>query len=174
MKIAILSDSHRDVDSTKKALDILVADGAEFIIHAGDIVSRENLELLKNSTLRYIAVYGNNDRALLEYQNEYNLVVEPYYFILAGLKFKLMHLPFYMNSDVDVVIYGHTHIGDVRIENSTLYLNSGEICARERPFSTAMMLYITDDEFVVTQYERAIEQNEFKKSVSKFKRDFNE
>lgn len=170
MKIAILSDSHRRVDFTQIAIEALMADGAEFVIHAGDLVGIENLELLKNSGLRYIAVYGNNDRSLLEYQNDYNLVVEPYYFKLSGLKFKLMHLPFYMNADADVVIYGHTHMSDMRVENGTLYLNSGEICAREKPFSEAMMLEISEDEYIITRYIRAVDSDVFDKRVDKIKR----
>jgi len=41
MKIGIISDTHRKVKKTKKAISLLIENGAEFIIHAGDIVEVE-------------------------------------------------------------------------------------------------------------------------------------
>ena len=45
-----------------------------------------------------------------------DLVQEPHYFKLAKTKFKLMHLPFFMSPDSEVVIYGHTHAFDCTVE----------------------------------------------------------
>ncbi len=154
MKIGIISDTHKKVKKTKKALAHLLENGAEFIIHAGDIVEVEILEMLKNSPLDYLAVYGNNDAHLVEHHENYNLVQEPYYFNLAGLKFKLMHLPYYMAPDADVIIFGHTHIFQTEMNNGKLFLNSGEVCARKKPVSEFAMLEVFDDKFVVTHYEK--------------------
>jgi len=163
MKIGIISDTHSKVGKTKKALDMLIENGAEFILHAGDIVKVETLELLKNCGKQYVAVYGNNDAHLASYHNDYNLVQEPYYFKLANLKFKLMHLPFYMNPDADVIISGHTHIFHSEFKKPTLFLNPGEVCARNKPISECAMLKITDDKYKVTHYTRADKEEEFKK-----------
>lgn len=170
MKIGIISDTHRKVKKAKKALNMLLNNGAEFIIHAGDIVELETLELLKNCGKRYIAVYGNNDAHLVEYHNDFNLVQEPYYFKLASLKFKLMHMPYYMANDVDVVIFGHTHKFETALQNGTLYLNPGEICAREKPISECVMLEIKNDEFIVTHYTRAKGENDFYQKILSHKR----
>ena len=154
MKIGIISDTHSKVKKAKIALDTLLDDGAEFIIHAGDIVELEMLELLKNSTKRYVAVYGNNDAHLVRYHNDYNLVKEPHYFKLANTKFKLMHLPYYMNNDSEVIIFGHTHHFFSEIKGDSLFLNSGEVCARKKPISECAMLEITDKEFIITHYTK--------------------
>ena len=157
MKIGILSDTHSKVQEAKKTLDFLVKNGAEFIIHAGDVCKYETLELLATCGVRYVAVYGNNDAHLVQYHNDYNLVQEPNYFKLAGKKFKLMHLPFYMTPDADVVIFGHTHIFECEFKNNTLFLNPGEVCAREKPTTECVMLEIKDKEFIVeyfANYER--------------------
>jgi len=61
MKIGIISDTHNKYERAKIALEKLLLDGAEFIVHAGDIGEVQTLELLKNCGKRYIAVYGNND-----------------------------------------------------------------------------------------------------------------
>ena len=154
MKIGIISDTHSKVKKAKRALDTLLADGAEFIIHAGDIVELETLELLKNCGLRYVAVYGNNDSHLAQYHSEYNLVQEPYYFKIANTKIKLMHLPFYMAPDADVVVFGHTHTFEVDYKGDTLFLNSGEVCARSKPVSEWAMLNISKNSYNVTHYTR--------------------
>ncbi len=163
MKIGVISDTHSKVGKTKKALDMLIENGAEFIIHAGDIIKVETLDLLHNCGLKYVAVYGNNDAHLAPYHNDYNLVQEPYYFKLANLKFKLMHLPFYMNPDADIIISGHTHTFHSEFKKPTLYLNPGEICARSKPISECAMLKITDTKYKLTHYTRADGISEFTK-----------
>ncbi len=170
MKIGIISDTHTKVGKTQKALTMLIENGAEFIIHAGDIVKVETLELLKNCGKRYVAVYGNNDAHLASYHNDYNLVQEPYYFKLADLKFKLMHLPFYMNADADIIISGHTHTFYSEFKKSSLFLNPGEVCARSKPVSECVMLKITDDKYIVTHYTRLDGNEEFSKEKFSYER----
>jgi putative phosphoesterase len=164
MKIGIISDTHSKVKKAKNALKLLLDNGAEFIIHAGDIVELEMLEMLKNCGKRYVAVYGNNDAHLVQYHDDYNLVKEPYYFKLADTTFKLMHLPYYMSGDVEVVVFGHTHHFLAELKGDTLFLNSGEVCARKKPLSECAMLEISDDKFLITDYAK---DNHSDKFVSK-------
>ena len=161
MKIGILSDTHTKVKSAKKALEMLIENGAEFIIHAGDICEYETLELLKNCGKRYVAVYGNNDAHLTQYHNDYNLVQEPHYFKLADTTFKLMHLPFYMAPDTEVLIYGHTHEFKSEFIDGTLFLNPGESCARNKPVSECALLEITDKKFKVTYFSKDKDAKKF-------------
>jgi len=173
MKIGIISDTHKKVKLAQEAINMLINNGAEFIIHAGDIVEVETLELLKNCSKKYVAVYGNNDAHLVTYHNQYNLVQEPYYFKLANLKFKLMHLPFYMSADADIIIFGHTHKFDTEYIKGTLFLNSGEVCARSKPISECAMLEIFDDEYFVTHYTKKTDKkkkSEYKTKSFSFKR----
>ncbi|WP_457746355.1 metallophosphoesterase family protein [Sulfurimonas sp.] len=154
MKIGILSDTHTKIKKAQETLEFLISEGAEFIIHAGDIVEVEILELLKNCSKRYIAVYGNNDAHLSAYHGKYNLVQEPYYFKLADTKFKLMHLPFYMSADAEVIIFGHTHQFEIEFKKGVLFLNPGEVCARNKPLSESAMLDVQKDKFIVNYYTR--------------------
>lgn len=162
MKIGILSDTHSKVKKAKEVLNHLIENGAEFIIHAGDVVEKETLNLLEACGKKYIAVYGNNDAHLVEYHNRYNLVQEPYYFKLADTKFKLMHLPFYMSHDAEVIIFGHTHKFEVEFIEGTLFLNSGEACARNKPISECAMLEVSQDRFVVTYYIKEEKDKSYK------------
>lgn len=170
MKIGIISDTHRKVKKAARAINTLIADGAEFILHAGDIVELDILELLKNSKVGYIAVYGNNDAHLAEHHAEYRLVQEPYYFKLANTRFKLMHLPFYLLGDAEVIIYGHTHKSNVEFVNNTLFLNSGEVCARNKPISEWAMLDVSDEAFIVTLYTRVNKSDTIERENFYFKR----
>ena len=170
MKIGILSDTHKKIKLAQKVITHLIQNGAEFLVHGGDIVEPEILELLKKSGLKYVAVYGNNDAHLVNYHNSYNLVQEPYYFKLANTKFKLMHLPFYMNPDADIVIFGHTHIFECDFKNNTLFLNPGEACARNKSLSECAMLEINDNKYAVTYYSRDPKEDTFNESHFFFER----
>jgi hypothetical protein len=115
-------------------------------------------------------VYGNNDASLIEYHTKYNLVQEPHYFKLGGVNFKLMHLPFYMNADAEVIIFGHTHVFECDFKNRTLFLNPGEACARDKPFSNCAMLEVTDNALSVTHYYRSVGSEHFEERHYSFER----
>jgi len=170
VKIGVLSDTHTKTKRAVEALRHLLKNGAEFIIHAGDIGEPEHLALLQDTNKRYVAVYGNNDAHLHTYHNRYNLVQEPHYFKLAKTTFKLMHLPFYMTADTEVVIFGHTHTFECDFKNGTLYLNPGETCARNKPVSEFAMLDVTPEEFCVTYYQKPKKAEEFSEQHFRFER----
>lgn len=74
-----------------------------------------------------------------------------------------MHLPYYMTGDCDVVIFGHTHIFESEYKNNTLFLNPGEVCAREKPLVECVLLEIKDNEYIINYYSRDINKKEFLK-----------
>ena len=155
MKLGILSDTHAKVGRAKEIVLLFLEHKVDFIVHAGDIGEVETLELLKNSGVRYIAVYGNNDAHLAIHHRNYNLVQEPHYFKIAGTKCKLMHLPYYMTPDTEVVFFGHTHEFSVELSaKGTLYLNPGEACARNKPLSECAVLEIQEKAFHVPIFIR--------------------
>lgn len=168
MIIGILSDSHLKSDYTKEVIDYLKLQGCEYLIHAGDLCIEKNLQLLEESNLKYIAVFGNNDRALLELSSKYNIKSEPYYFKIKNKRFKLMHLPYHLTPDVDIVIFGHTHIFEKDYKNKTLFLNPGEVCAREKPLIECVKLEIKENEYIITRYFRDINEKNFKKEEYKY------
>lgn len=171
MKIGILSDTHTKIKKARKVIDLLLENGAEFFIHAGDIVEVEILDMLESSGVRYVAVYGNNDAHLAHHHKTYNLVQEPHYFKLADTTFKLMHLPYYMTPDTDVVLFGHTHLFEVEFTNNTLFLNPGESCARNKPVSECAMLEVNQKSFEVTYYFKEKDSTEFAQKTFLFERD---
>jgi len=161
MKIAILSDSHRKTEYTKETIARLKSFGAEYLVHAGDLELKEHLDILKDSNLPYVAVFGNNDYNLIQYANQYNIKKEPYYFKIKDYKFKLMHLPYYLTGDTDIVISGHTHIFEHSYINDTVFINPGEICAREQPIISAVLLEITDNKYIINRHTKDINSTQW-------------
>ena len=168
MKIGILSDSHLKSDYTKEVIDFLKEINSEYLVHAGDLCLEKNLELLENSGLKYIAVFGNNDRHLLSLSSKYNIKQEPYYFKIKDKSFKLMHLPFHLHPDTDIIIFGHTHKFDCEYKNKKLFINSGEVCAREKPIISCAKLEINTNEYIITHYFKNTNENNFMKEEFRY------
>jgi uncharacterized protein len=170
MKIGILSDSHLTSDYTKEVIDFLKEINSEYLVHAGDLCIEKNLQLLEESGLKYVAVFGNNDRNLFNLSFKYNIKQEPYYFKIKDTTFKLMHLPYYLSPDSDVVIFGHTHIFECDYKNKTLFINPGEVCAREKPLIECVQLEIKENEYIISRYFKNINEINFTKEEKKYER----
>ena len=170
MKIGILSDSHLKSDYTKEVIDFLKEINSEYLVHAGDLCIEKNLELLEKSGLTYVAVFGNNDRNLLQMSSKYNIKQEPYFFKIKDITFKLMHLPYHLTPDSDVIIFGHTHIFECDYKNKTLFLNPGEVCAREKPLIECLQLEINENEYIITRFFKKINDKFFMKEEYKYER----
>ena len=96
MIIGVISDSHPETGVAASAIEWLLARGADLLVHAEGIVAIETRRLLRQSGKPYFAVLGNNDEALTEFKNEFNLQSEPFCTEFAGLRLKIMHHPFYL------------------------------------------------------------------------------
>jgi len=138
MKIGIISDTHNHLQLTQMMLEYLLSQNISYLIHAGD-AGEKVFQLLLNLPIPTIAVYGNNDRYFPHRSKNLILETEPYYFKIKDTSFKLMHHPFYLSSDSDVIIYGHLHRFECQ-KNRSLFLNPGEVCAREKPRSEGAIL----------------------------------
>ncbi len=159
MKIGILSDSHRKTELHKEALEHLLSQGVDYLIHAGDIMLEEHLQMLEETKLPYVCVYGNNDTALIPLHGKYNIFREPHYFKIEDLKVKIMHMPYFMSADADMVVFGHTHIFETSLNGETLFINPGEVCAREKPLTECAIVIVEDGKFKVEHYFRELSQN---------------
>ena len=150
---------------------MLKSKGAQYIVHAGDLEIKENLDLLKNSGLVYVSVFGNNDYNLFQYQNEYKIFKEPYFFSIQNSKYKLMHIPNHLTPDSDIIIYGHTHIFKTEYINNTLFLNPGEICARDTAYTECVLLEVSDEVYTVQYYYKKPQDTQWKTKTFKYERE---
>jgi putative phosphoesterase len=152
MKIGVLSDSHHQTTLHAEAIAHLISKGAEYILHAGDVLTREHLELLEQCERPYIVVFGNNDGHLAALSSTYPIYKEPYHFKIRELTVKMMHMPYYMTPDSNIVISGHTHTFETKTINGILFLNPGEVCARDKNLSEHAMIVVADNEWLVHYY----------------------
>ena len=137
MKIGIMSDSHDHMTRTRHAVDVMMERQVEAVIHAGDFISPLTFDSMSHLNVPFYGVFGNNDGeklflkkrfAVLGELHERFLIVE-----LGGLKIIATHEDAVAESlarsgDYDVVIYGHTHLPDIRTIDKTLLINPGEVC----------------------------------------------
>ncbi len=161
MKIGILSDSHMKTALHEDAIEHLLSQGVDYLLHAGDIMLEKHLQMFEETNLPYVCVYGNNDTALISLHGKYNIFQEPYYFKIEDLKIKIMHLPYFMSADADMVVSGHTHMFEASLTNGTLFINSGEVCAREKPLTECAVVEVEDGNFEVTHYFRELNKKDW-------------
>jgi len=163
MKIGILSDSHTNTELHRATIAHLLSLDVEYILHAGDIMLEEHLKMLEATNLPYACVYGNNDTALIPLHGKYNIFQEPHYLSIEDVKIKMMHLPYFMSADANLVISGHTHMFEVSMSGETLFINPGEVCAREKPLSECAVVEVNEKKFEVTHYFRKLSQKDWTK-----------
>jgi len=166
--IGILSDSHRETELQNQAISKLKQEGAKYLLHMGDICLEENLKALKEANSPYACIYGNNDLALRGLEGIYKIKKEPYYLKIKYLKIKMMHMPYYLTPDSDIVLYGHTHQFSVELKNNTLFLNPGEVCAREKNLTECVIIEAQNDKFIVKYFYKEPKAKRWKERVFEF------
>ncbi len=137
--IGIMGDSHDNVEAIRKAVEFFNQQGADLVIHTGDIVSPFAIGHLKGLKGEFKAVFGNNEgdrpnvikrveeaggeiAEVLEFEyDEKKLVV--YHGQNPGLLDSLVKSRKY-----DIVVTGHTHTPEVTMDDNTLVVNPGETC----------------------------------------------
>ncbi|MBR8463293.1 YfcE family phosphodiesterase [Campylobacter sp. faydin G-24] len=165
LKIGIISDSHHRTDVAKDAIDLLVKNGCELVLHAGDILKSECLKYLQDSGVAYRAVIGNNDSHLSVLKVKFDLFDEPYEFKFKELDIRLMHHSKFINTkknNVNLVVFGHTHSFTTLLQNDCLIINPGEICGRNFGVFTFAMVEFDGKNFNVYKFSKTPQSTEFK------------
>jgi uncharacterized protein len=126
-------------------------DAADVVIHAGDWVSVDLLDALEARARRLVGVFGNNDGAALRARLPEVARVE-----LGGVRFAVVHETGAATGrekrcaraypDVDVLVFGHSHIPwDTTAETGLRLLNPGSPTDRRRqPTFTWMTADVAD------------------------------
>ena len=131
MNIGLISDTHGDLDSFNKALDIFVKNKTEMIMHAGDILNHgvfnpvkksydplDLAEAINNCPIPMIFSKGNCDSDVDTLAIEYPIQSPFAFYQTAGKRLLLLHGDKYKEEqlteigakyDLDFIIRGHTH-----------------------------------------------------------------
>jgi len=135
MLIGVMADSHDNVPAVKKAVEILNQKKDGLVIHAGDFVAPFAIEPLLNLKCSWIGVFGNNDgeQKGLTSLSKGRIQPAPYELNLDGKKVLVVHdldsvdREEITRAKVQLVIYGHTHEPEVKMDKGMLFLNPGEL-----------------------------------------------
>ncbi|WP_405962583.1 metallophosphoesterase [Streptomyces sp. NBC_00723] len=139
MRLLMMSDTH--LPKRAKALPAPLLDElphADVVIHAGDWVDTETLDLLERRSRRVVGVYGNNDGPGLRAR-----LPEVAFAELGGLRFGVVHETGPAQGrearcaarfpDLDVLVFGHSHIPwDTTAPGGPRLLNPGSPTDRRR------------------------------------------
>ena len=125
MKVGLISDTHGKL--RHNVLDVFA--DVDVILHAGDIGSQDIITTLE-AIAPVHAVHGNTDDFEVRAKYGESVMVE-----LAGVKFAIVHghvfgspNPTLLRAafpDVDVIIYGHTHVPLVDRGARPIVINPG-------------------------------------------------
>lgn len=134
MLIGILADTHDNMTTLKKVVEYFNARKVHHVIHAGDFTSPFTFRTLNElHAADFTGIFGNNDgdRLLLQKQSAGKVHNQPHLLELAKRKIIVMHEHHIIDALAqsccyDLVIYGHTHMPDIRTVNKTLIINPGE------------------------------------------------
>ncbi len=134
MRIAVISDSHDNVENLKKAVVCANERNCEHLFHLGDIVSPLAAGVLKGFNGKINAVFGNCDgdkiglmRVISDLGGDIN--TSPVKINLEQKLFVLMHAPVLIDQlagSVDYILYGHLHKHEISEKNNTVIINPGE------------------------------------------------
>jgi hypothetical protein len=134
MLIGILSDTHDNMKTLKKAVDCFNERGVALVLHAGDFVAPFTAREFRRLGCKLIGVFGNNDGDKLMLAKQYEGIGQLYDGIhqldLEGKVLVITHYPniaetLAARGAYDVVIYGHNHRAEIR-EPKPLVINPGE------------------------------------------------
>jgi uncharacterized protein len=154
MRLVLTTDTHlparaRDLPA---ALWTAISE-ADVVVHAGDWVDEATLDAFETRAARLIGCYGNNDGAGLRAR-----LPEIAYATLDGLRLAVVHETGPSTGrddrcaarfpDVDLLVFGHSHIPwDTTTRSGLRLLNPGSPTDRRRqPFATFMTATIVNGE----------------------------
>lgn len=145
MLVGVVSDSHDDLASTRKAAEFLRRSGVEAVFHLGDFIAPFTLrELARGVGVPVEGVLGNNDGEvglLLRTASEVGARLEPWPRVvqIGGRRILMMHGNGPADTTVEMahalaesgrydgVLYGHTHRAELTYVRGVLVLNPGPL-----------------------------------------------
>lgn len=137
MRLGILSDTHDELDRTRQAIELLRAEGADSLIHCGDLASPEVVEVL--AALPSWFVFGNHDADVVPRLRAaaskcgVNCLGWRGSVAMAGKRVAVTHG--HMSSDVrhvlasepDYLLSGHSHIAADEVVDGVRRINPGAL-----------------------------------------------
>jgi putative phosphoesterase len=137
MKIAVISDTHNQVDRVRRALDLVRGRGVNVVLHCGDIEDPPVVELFRGFTTHY--VFGNCDfekAALADAMEQAGATLHENFGHLEidGKQIAFVHgdrtallLDLQRARCYDYLFHGHTHVRADHTVGPTRVINPGAL-----------------------------------------------
>jgi len=150
MKIGVISDTHGQTDFLLPAVEILVAQQVEEVLHCGDIGSPQIVRLLAPWPTHYVLGNCDYDRDTPKWEAAMQGLGHMLHgrfadLTLAGRRIALLHgddaqrlLESIEGGQFDLVCSGHTHVAACQRRGKTVVLNPGALY-RANPHSIAVV-----------------------------------
>ena len=148
MLLGVVSDTHGQLDQTRRAMRMLESLAPDVVIHCGDIGSARVVELFRPWNMHY--VFGNVDRHEAELRTAILSAGHQCHGRFGELELAGRRIAFLHSDDerrfretttadqYDLVCYGHTHHAEQHRAGKALILNPGAI-HRANPHSIAVV-----------------------------------
>jgi putative phosphoesterase len=120
MKIGIVSDTHNNLKSVHRIVELFNEAGVERVIHTGDITQAKTLDVFAHLTMPLYGVYGNNDEGE---RQSLEAAVAAHGFLFQDPPFMLewhqrsiivvhdqLEFNGHLNGSHDLALHGHTHL----------------------------------------------------------------
>jgi len=137
MRIGIISDTHNNLELTRKALDIFRKHKIELLIHAGDLTSPLMLREFREFKCRFVLGNGDIDIETLNCESEnlgFGCIEDSCKFRADNKNFIVFHgnnVPMFREAvasgQYDYIIKGHTHFFENYISNNARVINPGAL-----------------------------------------------
>jgi putative phosphoesterase len=155
VKICIVSDSHDRADALAQAVRESKAQGAEAVIHCGDVIGTQTLRSALATGLPMHVIHGNNlgdpvslSRWARDSKGQLHYHGPDARLELGGRRIFVVHYPEYGHAmactgDWDLVCCGHSHVAGIeRVTNvkggGTWLVNPGTVAGLSAPATWAL------------------------------------
>lgn len=133
MRLVVMSDSHGNVDYVRVVLGIAKSEEADLIIHLGD----DSTDIVGSSASNILSVPGVYESVYADESVKNRILKE-----FEGLRILASHTrgahpndiqgdlkpeELIANKEVDVVLFGHSHLYYAEVENGVLFVNPGHL-----------------------------------------------
>lgn len=138
MRIGVMGDTHNNLRSVEKIIEIFERKGVEQVVHTGDITQPQVLEALARLSAPVCGVWGNNDQGERARLDEASARLGmsfgdgPLELEWSGRKIVVVHDPRQLETALAphhaLALHGHTHLYRLERIGETVVFSPGE-CA---------------------------------------------
>ncbi len=137
MLIGVVSDTHNNIRNIEKIVSLFNEKEISLVVHTGDIASAKSLEKFSCLNGKLIGVFGNNDRNETGFEEvskkySFDFGQPPRCIKVLDKNIAIFHEPekiedyLVENSNIDIILHGHTHRYRNELYNEKLIFNPGE------------------------------------------------